>query len=125
MNDNTSKVKELEFEKVLWWVVIFLSALNIYGDNLEQLFFKNNNIGAEKKAKRIFVFTITVSLIIYLYYVYRNYKYYSVSKFKRNDTFLYLIRLIGSIFVVVGVIFILYYEVKEKNSSGNTNYLII
>ena len=118
MNDNTSKVKELEFEKVLWWVVIFLSALNIYGDNLEQLFFKNNNIGAEKKAKRIFVFTITVSLIIYLYYVYRNYKYYSVSKFRRNDTFLYLIRLIGSIFVVVGVIFILYYEVKEKTPVG-------
>lgn len=118
MNDNTSKVKELEFEKVLWWVVIFLSALNIYGDNLEQLFFKNNNIGAKKKAKRIFVFTITVSLIIYLYYVYRNYKYYSVSKFKRNDTFLYLIRLIGSIFVVVGVIFILYYEVKEKTPVG-------
>ena len=118
MNDNTSKVKELEFEKVLWCVVIFLSALNIYGDNLEQLFFKNNNIGAEKKAKRIFVFTITVSLIIYLYYVYRNYKYYSVSKFKRNDTFLYLIRLIGSIFVVVGVIFILYYEVKEKTPVG-------
>ena len=118
MNDNTSMVKELEFEKVLWWVVIFLSALNIYGDNLEQLFFKNNNIGAEKKAKRIFVFTITVSLIIYLYYVYINYIYYSVSKFKRNDTFLYLIRLIGSIFVVVGVIFILYYEVKEKTPVG-------
>jgi len=118
MNDNASKVKELEFEKVLWWIVIFLSALNIYGDNLEQLFFKNNNIGAEKKAKMIFIFTITVSLIIYLYYVYRNYKYYSVSKFKRNETFLYLIRLIGSIFVVVGVIFILYYEVKEKTPVG-------
>ncbi len=118
MNDNASKVKELEFEKVLWWIVIFLSALNIYGDNLEQLFFKNNNIGAEKKAKKIFIFTITVSLIIYLYYVFRNYKYYSVSKFKRNETFLYLIRLIGSIFVVVGVIFILYYEVKEKTPVG-------
>ena len=118
MNDNASKVKEIEFEKVLWWIVIFLSALNIYGDNLEQLFFKNNNIGAEKKAKKIFIFTITVSLIIYLYYVYRNYKYYSVSKFKRNETFLYLIRLIGSIFVVVGVIFILYYEVKEKTPVG-------
>lgn len=118
MNDNASKVKELEFEKVLWWIVIFLSALNIYGDNLEQLFFKNNNIDAEKKAKKIFIFTITVSLIIYLYYVYRNYKYYNVSKFKRNDTFLYLIRLIGSIFVVVGVIFILYYEVKEKTPVG-------
>ena len=118
MNDNASKVKELEFEKVLWWIVIFLSALNIYGDNLEQLFFKNNNIGAEKKAKKIFIFTITVSLIIYLYYVYRNYKYYSVSKFKRNETFLYLIRLIGSIFVVVGVIFILYYEDKEKTPVG-------
>ena len=118
MNDNASEVKELEFEKVLWWIVIFLSALNIYGDNLEQLFFKNNNIGAEKKAKKIFIFTITVSLIIYLYYVYRNYKYYSVSKFKRNETFLYLIRLIGSIFVVVGVIFILYYEVKEKTPVG-------
>lgn len=118
MNDNASKVKELEFEKVLWWIVIFLSALNIYGDNLEQLFFKNNNIDAEKKAKKIFIFTITVSLIIYLYYVYRNYKYYNVSKFKRNETFLYLIRLIGSIFVVVGVIFILYYEVKEKTPVG-------
>lgn len=118
MDDVISKINELEFEKILWVIFIFISALNIYGDNLEELFLKYNDIQSEKISKTIFIFTIAISLLIYLYFVYRNYNNYQKDKSKNINTNLDLIRLAGSILIVIGVIFILYYEVNEKTPFG-------
>jgi len=117
---NNNEIEELEFEKKLWWIVIFAAALSIYGDNLEEQFIKEHDINSEKKAKSIFIFTIVISILIYLYYVNRNYKQYELSKLKNdNNTRLQLIRLAGSILIVVGAIFILYFEVNEKRPIGS------
>ncbi len=115
-----NKIEELEFEKILWWIVIFAAALSIYGDNLEEQFIIKNDLNAEKESKSIFIFTITISILIYLYYVNRNYKQYELSKYINDDnTNLHLIRLAGSILIVVGAIFILYFEVNEKRPVGS------
>lgn len=116
MNDVISKIKELEFEKILWLIFIFISALNIYGDNLEEIFFKENNLQSELLAKKIFIFTIAISLLIYIYFVYRNYN--NLKNAKNEDTHLFLIRLAGSILIVVGALFILYFEVNKKLPIG-------
>lgn len=118
MNDVISKIEELEFEKILWLIFIFISALNIYGDNLEELFFKENDIQSENLSKTIFIFTISISLLIYLYFVYRNYNNYKKDQENKINTNLDLIRLAGSILIVVGVVFILYYEVNETTPIG-------
>ncbi len=117
---NNNEIKELEFEKKLWLVVIFAAALSILGDDLEEHFIIDHDENAEKNAKKIFIFTIVISIFIYLYYVNRNYKQYELSKIKNDgNTTLQLIRLAGSILIVVGVIFILYFEVSEKKPIGS------
>lgn len=116
MNDTLSKINELEFEKILWLIFIFIAALNIYGDNLEELFLTTNDQSKEQTAKKVFTFTIIVSLLIYLYFGYRNYRY---TKNKVGDEyFLASIRFAGSILIIVGTLFILYYSVKDQEPIG-------
>lgn len=118
MSNVISKLKELEFEKILWFIFIFVSALNIYGDQLEELFITERDFKNEEIAKKIFTFTVAISLIIYLYFAYRNYKNLKEVLHNNEDTALYMVRFVGSILVVVGATFILYFQVNEPNSIG-------
>ena len=116
MNNNLSKIKELEFEKILWLIFIFISALNIYGDNLEELFLTTNDSTKEQSAKQIFNFTVIVSLLIYLYFGYRNYKYTKNITGKEHN--LACIRFAGSILIIIGTLFIIYYNISDKDPIG-------
>lgn len=116
MNDILSKIKELEFEKILWLIFIFVAALNIYGDNIQELFLTSNNPNLEQTSKKIFTFTITISLFIYLYFGYRNYKYVKISTDEEKQ--LACIRFVGSILIIIGVLFILYYDIKDQDPLG-------
>ena len=118
MYEIVEELKELEIEKLIWLIVIFLSALNIYADNIQELFIKSNNTILEQKAKHIFIFTITISLLIYLYFANRNYQKLSKEEYGTNEFKLNLIRFIGSILIIVGTSFILYFEVKEQTPLG-------
>lgn len=112
------ELEELEFEKILWAIFIVVSALNIYGDNIQELFLQENQPEYEKESKTIFTFTITISLLIYLYFMYRNYKKVEETKQQNENTLLPSIRLFGSILIVVGVIMVLYYQINEKTPLG-------
>ena len=116
MNNTLSKIRELEFEKILWFFFMFISALNIYSDNLEELFLINNDINLEQTSKKIFTFTIAVSLLIYLYFGYRNYKYVKISTDEEKQ--LACIRFAGSILIIVGTICILFYDIKDQEPVG-------
>ena len=118
MNNVLSEIKELEIEKILWGIVIFLAALNIYGDNIQEMFLRSNNKELEQKAKQIFIFTIAISILIYLYYVYRNYKEVQESEQTNQNILLHNIRLAGSILIVIGALFVLYFEVNEQSPIG-------
>lgn len=118
MNDVISKIKELEFEKILWFIFIFVSALNIYGDNIQELFVTNGDLKSEEIAKKIFTFTIAISLIIYIYFAYRNYRNLKQVEQNDEDTTLYMIRFAGSILVVVGALFILYFQASVPTPIG-------
>lgn len=118
MYETVEELKELEIEKLIWLIFIFISALNIYGDNIEELFLKSNNLILERKSKNIFIFTIIISLLIYLYFATRNYKKLSKEEYGSDEFKLKLFRLIGSILIIVGTIFILYFEVNEQTPLG-------
>lgn len=118
MNEKLEELNELEIEKILWLIFLFLSALNIYGDNIQELFIKSNNQSLEQESKKIFLFTIAISLGIYIYFTYAHYKDFKKTEYQTEEYNLSLIRLIGNILVVVGVILVLYYEIKEANPQG-------
>lgn len=117
MNDILSKINELEFEKILWLIFIFIAALNIYGDEIEELFRLNNDETLEQTSKKIFTFTITISLLIYLYFGYRNYIFFKSSA-TDEERKLTCIRLAGSILIIIGTLFILYYDIKDQEPIG-------
>lgn len=111
-----NELEELNLEKIIWIIFIIPSAINIYGDNIQQLFLIENNIEYEKKTQYLFTFTITISIFLYLYFVYCNYNKFQESI--RNHNSLPGIRLLGSIFIVIGVFFILYYQINEETPLG-------
>lgn len=59
-----NELEELNLEKIIWIIFIILSAINIYGDNIQQLFLIENNPKYEKN---------TISI-----YIYYNNFYYSI-----------------------------------------------
>lgn len=106
MNNNVEKmVKRLSFENIVWFVFIIISAMDIYGDEILKKDLLYNDKASGNRANNIFLIAILVSLLIYGYFLYRNYKDYQEYK---NES--YQIRLIGSFLIFTGVVCLLYFQ---------------
>lgn len=118
MNNNINEINSLNFEKIIAFIFIIVSALNIYGDSLQQKFLLFNNKKDETNAKNIFIVAVIISIILYAYFVNRNYKNYLSELNKGNDAKLEQIRLYGSILFIVGAFMLLYYLLEKKTPIG-------
>lgn len=110
MNDEKKKEKEikrLNFENFIWIIFIVLSILDIYGDELIKKYLIQNDKKADIEAKKIFFFILIVTILIYIYFIIRNYNDY-----KKHDSSEYFVRLFGSILVLSGSICFLYFQIK-------------
>ena len=107
-------IKRLSFENIIWFVFIIVSVFDIYGDELLKKDLLYNDKISSDKANKIFLGSTIVSLLIYGYFLLRNY-----SDYKKYKTKSYEIRLIGSILIIAGVICLLYFQVttRKKNDS--------
>ena len=117
MNDDIlSKINRLNFEDLIWIIFIFLSVANIYGDKLEKDYLKTNNKKLDKNANIVFEIILIVTFFIYVYFWQRNYKdYKSASKENKN---LLMIKLLGSSFLIAGIICLLYFQTKNSGFIG-------
>lgn len=114
-NNNEKDINRLNFENILWFLFIVVSALNIYADELEIDFLKTNNKEKDKTANEIYLLVIIVVLLIYSYFTYRNYKQLEQKNPHEEDYFLYQIRLLGASLLVAGMACITYYQVQSMN----------
>lgn len=116
MNSVDKKIRRLYFEDFLIIVFICLSILNLVGDYYEREYLKYRNVNYKRDANNIFDFTLSITVLIYLYFVVRNYNSYkSVS----NDyKVLYSVKLFGSILIIVGAVCLLYFQKNQKNFVG-------
>lgn len=114
--DEMKELERLEFENYIWVVFIFLAILNIGGDLLDQEYVKTKDKHFQLDANKIFEFTLVVSFFIYIYYLMRNYEVYkNASEDKRQD---YLIKLFGSILILIGALCLIYFQFKEDYFEG-------
>ena len=116
MNDTISKLNTLKFEETLYIIFILLILANIYADYNEEIYLKTNNNIYEDKANQIFTITLIGTLFIYLYFFNRNYKAYENAS--HNEKELFEIKLFGTIFLIVGVLCLIYFQTKQSNFTG-------
>lgn len=116
MNDVNEKLKRLDFEDFLLIVFICLNVLNMVGDYYERIYLKSNDLNYKRWSNKIFEFTLFVTIIIYFYFLGRNWESYRDISFEQKG--LYGIKLFGTILVIVGIICLFYFQRKQSDFIG-------
>lgn len=111
MNDQEELITRLSFENLIWFTFIIVSALDIYGDELIKKSINSNDVSYRKKAENLFLFVALISILVYIYFFYRNYTDYK--KYKNKS---YEIRLFGSVLVLLGTLCLLYFQLNTTNN---------
>ena len=116
-SSNTNELKRLNFEDALWIIFAILCFLNVFGDYLEKEYLKTDINNYDKQSNEVFTFTLIVTLFIYIYFFLRNYNIYkNVSQQQKS---LYSIKVMGSVFLIAGVICLLYFQKNNKSFIGS------
>ena len=110
MNKSGAVIKRLRFENYIWVIYLVIALGNIWADELIIKSIEEHENKYDKLAKIIFLISLIVTLIIYVYFLNRNYNDYINSNEKNKKT--YEIRFLGSIFVFVGTFCFLYFIIK-------------
>lgn len=111
------EIARLKFEDYLWIIFAILCFINIYGDYNEKEYLKTNNNIFKNNSNKIFEFTLIITLLIYIYFFVRNYKAYQKASEKEKK--LYIIKILGSCFLIAGVICLIYFQTTETSFIGS------
>ena len=118
-NQSTQTYTRLKFEDNLSIIFIILNLLNIRANAIIENAILTGDISQISNALKIYRLIIVISILLYIYFVKRNYEFYIESKQKVNyDNMLEKIRLTGSVFILVGTILLGYTIFKEKTPEG-------
>ena len=112
MNDTANQIKRLKFEELLWIIFAIISLLNVYGDKIEEEYVTTKQETYHDKSNRIFEITLMVTLLIYIYFFIRNYK--DLEKASCHEKRLYEIRLLGSSFLIAGILLLIYFQTQQN-----------
>lgn len=113
----TSEINRLKFEDFLWVVFAILCLINVYGDCNDKEYLKTHNNTFRKNSNKIFEFTLIVTFLIYIYFFIRNYKAYV--KATEEEKRLYVIKVLGSAFLIAGVLCLLYFQDSQSSFIGS------
>lgn len=113
---NNDKLKDLKIDEWIWGIFIFLSILNIFGDELEKDFYAKHHIKSDQTAKKIFTFTLFVSLLIYIYFLYQRYQQIQMAKARQEDPKICELRGVGSVLVVIASLLFLYCQLEDTRA---------
>lgn len=117
MNNNIiEELKRLWFEDLLWIIFGILCFINVYGDNIQEKNLYINSSVLEKKSNDVFTFTLIITFLIYIYFFIRNYNSYKNASNEQKR--LYTLKILGSSFLIAGVICLIYFQTNIKSFVG-------
>ena len=111
--DSVKEIERLNFEDILWVIFIMLSILNIVSNNCQKNYVKSNEQFYEDRANNISIFVLLILFFVYLYFFFRNYNMYNN---KDNPTDADLIKVMGSVFFIIGTLCLLYFQVCSDDN---------
>lgn len=115
MKDN-NELREVTINEWIWIIFVFLSIANIYGDELEIKTLKEQE-KHNKKAKKVFLITSSIALIIYFYFVINSYKKLQQAKLENKNTELREINFLGQSLIFIGAALLIYFNIKNNNET--------
>lgn len=113
MSNKDSEIRRLNFEDILWGIFIILSILNIVANDNQKKYVISDFHGYEDKANNISIFVLTILVFVYLYFFTRNYNMYNN---KDNPTEADSVKVMGSIFFILGTLCLLYFQVHSDDN---------
>ena len=119
MNKNDENYQRLKFEDKLSLILIFLNLLNIKANQIIREALVTKNVKDVKKAISIYRFISVNSVIINLYFVKRNYRFYLDKKKVNKEAFIEATRLLGSIFILSGSLLLSYSAFLDQNTTSD------
>ena len=118
MNDIKNEINNINIDQSLSGIFIILSIATIIGDQFVKKYYKNKDIRSYKTAKKIFITSLTVTLLIYIYFLRNSKRDYYERIAQNEESFPNLIRLVGSILLVVGISCLLYFQITDDELTG-------
>ncbi|MGN1295902.1 MAG: hypothetical protein ACI4U5_05785 [Bacilli bacterium] len=110
-------IKRLNFEDYIWIIFVFLCFLNIYGNQLEKIYLRTNKAYYRNKSNSAYILALVIVFIIYGYFIIRNYSQFK--KASQKDKGLYLVKVLGSVIVLTGIVLLIYFQENEVNFVGS------
>lgn len=114
-NDVIKELKRLNFEDIIWIIFIILSSLDILADNYQKKYLINNDKYYENIANKIYIIITIITILIYIYFFIRNYNLYQKSSPDQKDNL--KIKLLGSIFLLIGGICLLSSQINNNQDN--------
>ena len=110
------KLSNLKLDNILSIAIIIVSFINIFGDFIEQDGVINNDLNKKELSHDIYTFAVVCSIILYLIFFARSKKALDKAIKNNEDPFLQSIRLLGSIFFILGILCIFYFTINDREN---------
>lgn len=117
MNEQEEIINRLTFENYIWAVYIVIAISSIIGDELIKKSITEHDQKKDRLAKDIFTIGLIITILIYLYFLSRNYHDYQSHKSEKA----YEMRYLGSILMISGILCFLYFQLKTSYSSDTVS----
>ena len=98
----------LNTEDFIFIILIIAIVINIIGNS----YIKK---GLYRESNKYFLTSLVVTIIIYFYFLYRNYNAYKNCSLKDKKVF--KVKLLSTCFLIAGVICLIYFQINDPNSS--------
>jgi uncharacterized membrane protein len=112
-DSEASQINRLNFEDILIIIFIILGLINLYANNENKEYIKTKEKKHHTTANEAFLLTLTVTFFIYIYFFVRNYNDYK--KIEESKKGLFLIKVLGSSFLIAGIICLIYFQQKQTS----------
>ncbi len=113
--NNNQEIKNLTKGDIASVIFVVASVLTIIASDKEKEYLFSNDIKDKKTANTIYLIVLSILIVLYVYFIKVNHQAYT--NCQDNEREAYLVRLWGSIFLLIGGLCFLYYRIDDRNNA--------